>query len=155
MTSTNHVMTGAVIASAVRQPALAIPLAFASHFVLDAIPHFGIYENDVIRRNAHWLFRTVISIDIPLMLVLLVVVPHLASAKLAWGTVLASMLAAVLPDSIWVYRFAKEVKTKKWEPGGWYPRFHQAIQWFERPAGLVVELVWLGAMSIIFNKLVS
>jgi len=155
MTATNHVMTGAVIALVVKQPALAIPLAFASHFVLDAIPHFGIYENDVIKRNRHWLFRTVLGIDIPLMLGLLVVIPYLAAGKLAWGIVLASMIAAILPDSIWVYRFIKEVKTKKWEPGGWYPRFHQAIQWFEKPAGLIIELVWLSAMSVIFSKLVA
>lgn len=155
MTSTNHVMTGAVIALAVKQPALAIPLAFASHFVLDALPHFGIYEDDVIRRNKHWLFRTVISIDIPLMLALLVIIPDLAYAKLAWGITFACMLAAISPDFVWVYRFFREVRTQKWEPGGWFPRFHQAIQWFEQPVGLIVELVWLGVMSFTFSKLVS
>ncbi len=41
MTGFNHAVTGALIAGAVGNPFLAIPLAFASHFVLDAIPHFG------------------------------------------------------------------------------------------------------------------
>jgi hypothetical protein len=155
MTATNHAMTGAVIALIVRQPALAIPLAFASHFLLDAIPHFGIYENDVIRRNKHWLFRTVVSVDIPLFIVLLIVIPQLAASKLAWWIVFSSMVAAVLPDVIWVYRFINEVRTKQWKPGGWYPRFHQKIQWFERPTGLIVEIGWLGLMSLIFVKLVA
>ena len=155
MTATNHAMTGAVIALAVKQPTLAIPLAFVSHFVLDMIPHFGIYEDDVVRRNNSRLFRTVIGIDIPLMLVLLVIIPYLAAGKIAWGVVLASMAAAVLPDSVWVLRFIKEIKTKKWEPGGWYPRFHQAIQWFEKPVGLIVELIWLSGMSVIFSRLVA
>ena len=155
MTSTNHAMTGAVIALAVKQPALAIPLAFASHFALDMIPHFGIYEDDVVRRNTNWLFRTVIGIDIPVMLVLLIIIPYLAAGKIAWGIVLASMIAAVSPDSIWALRFIREIKTKKWEPGGWYPRFHQAIQWFEKPVGLLVELIWLSGMSVIFSRLVA
>ena len=38
---TNHMVTGAVIALVVKQPALALPLAFLSHFVLDALPHYG------------------------------------------------------------------------------------------------------------------
>lgn len=155
MTSTNHVMTGAVIAVAVKQPELAIPLAFASHFVLDSIPHFGIYEDDVIRRNRHWLFRTVLSIDIPLMITLLIVIPHLATAIVASWVVFASMAAAILPDSVWVYRFIREQKTKKWEPGGWYPRFHQAIQWYEHPPGLIIEVAWFVAMAVVFDKLIT
>lgn len=148
-------MTGAVIAVAVQQPELAIPLAFISHFLLDALPHFGIYENDALKRNKHWLFRTVISIDILLAAVLLTIVPHLAAAIVSPRVVFASMVAAILPDSVWVYRFFQEIKTQQWKPGGWYARFHQAIQWFEQPAGLAVEVIWLGVMTILFNKLVS
>ncbi len=155
MTSSNHAMTGAVIAVAIKRPELAIPLAFASHFVLDAIPHYGIYENDVIRRNKHWLFRTVLGIDIPLFIALLIIVPHLAVGTVAAWIVFASMVAAVLPDSVWVYRFFREIKTQKWEAGGWYPRFHQAIQWYEHPPGLIVEVVWFACMSVLFDKLVS
>lgn len=154
MTSSNHVMTGAVIALVIKQPVLAIPLAFASHFLLDMVPHFGIYEDDVIRRNKHWLFRTVLSIDIPLMIALFIVVPHLAAAVLAPWIVFASMTAAILPDSVWVYRFIQEVKTKTWKPAGWYSHFHQAIQWYEHPPGLVVELVWFCVMLIAFHELV-
>lgn len=36
-----HVAVGAAIATKVGNPALAIPLAFASHFVLDQIPHWN------------------------------------------------------------------------------------------------------------------
>ena len=40
MTATNHALTGAAIGFIVGVPAIAIPLALISHFVLDAIPHF-------------------------------------------------------------------------------------------------------------------
>ena len=40
MTATNHVATGVLIAVVVPDPWVALPLAFASHFVCDALPHF-------------------------------------------------------------------------------------------------------------------
>lgn len=41
MLETPHVVVGATIAAKVGNPFLAIPLAFASHFVLDKIPHWN------------------------------------------------------------------------------------------------------------------
>lgn len=41
MTITNHLLAGSVLALAIHQPVLALPLAYASHFIMDAIPHFG------------------------------------------------------------------------------------------------------------------
>ena len=107
-------MTGAIIALWVKQPVLAVVLAFTSHFVLDIIPHFGLNEKDVFRRNAHWLFRTVLGIDTLLTILLLIIIPQLASQKVAWGIILASMIAAILPDAMWVPRFVQEIKSKKW-----------------------------------------
>lgn len=39
MTSTTHMMAGLYIVSVVPNPLISFPVAFASHFVLDAIPH--------------------------------------------------------------------------------------------------------------------
>lgn len=41
MLETPHVVVGAAIATKIGNPALAIPLAFLSHFVLDQIPHWN------------------------------------------------------------------------------------------------------------------
>ncbi len=38
---TNHVLSGALIGAAVRRPVPAFLLGVASHFVLDAVPHWG------------------------------------------------------------------------------------------------------------------
>jgi hypothetical protein len=51
MTGFNHGMTGAAIALAVKQPALAVPLAFLSHFVTDMIPHFGLNEQELFSKR--------------------------------------------------------------------------------------------------------
>src|SRR3989344_75011 len=40
MTATGHAILGTVIAAKIGNPALAIPLALASHIVADAIPHW-------------------------------------------------------------------------------------------------------------------
>ncbi len=41
MLVTNHVLSGAVIGTVVRRPVPAFALAVASHFALDATPHWG------------------------------------------------------------------------------------------------------------------
>jgi len=40
MTATGHALVGTVIAAKVGNPALAIPIAIASHFLCDALPHW-------------------------------------------------------------------------------------------------------------------
>lgn len=40
MTATSHALIGAIIAAKIGNPALAIPIAIASHIIADAIPHW-------------------------------------------------------------------------------------------------------------------
>lgn len=47
---TPHVIVGAAIAAKVGNPLLAIPLAFASHFVLDRVPHWNPHLNTEIKK---------------------------------------------------------------------------------------------------------
>jgi hypothetical protein len=47
---TPHVVVGAAIATKVANPALAIPLAFASHFVLEKIPHWNPHLNTELKK---------------------------------------------------------------------------------------------------------
>lgn len=45
MLETPHVIVGAAIATRVANPALALPLAFASHFILEKVPHWNPHLN--------------------------------------------------------------------------------------------------------------
>jgi hypothetical protein len=45
MLVTNHVLSGAAVGTFVRSPLLALPLGVASHFALDAVPHWGRWES--------------------------------------------------------------------------------------------------------------
>lgn len=147
MTAVNHVMTGAVIALAVKQPELAVVLAFISHYVCDVIPHFGIYEDNVLRRNASMFFRIVLGISLVGMIVALILIPNIAAGKVSALTIFVCMAVAILPDAAWVPQFFHEVRTKKTRLAGKYSAWHQKIQWFEQPIGLIIEGCWLVAMS--------
>lgn len=145
-------MTGAVIALAVKQPAVALPLAFLSHYALDALPHFG-YDRSIFERNKKKLFWTVLGFDAVLTVVVMgIAFFQVLTGELAWP-VLAGMLAAFAPDGAWIYRFAVEIRTKKFAPPNRINAFHAWIQWCERPWGLVVEIVWLVLVVFFFKQL--
>ncbi len=54
MTATGHAVIGAVIAAKIGNPALAIPVAIASHVAADAFPHWDIGTNR--KSKSHKLF---------------------------------------------------------------------------------------------------
>lgn len=151
MTAVNHAVTGALIAVAVREPVLAVPLAFLSHFVLDALPHFGI-KKSAQERNKKKLFWGVQAVDLILLTMFftwLVFFLHLANLLL----ILICSFAAMSPDLIWVYRFFREIKTKIETEGNMFVRFHRRIQRFERPWAIVLEAFFLLAVFSIFLNL--
>jgi hypothetical protein len=149
VTATNHVLTGAVIATVVGSPAIAIPVAFASHFVLDAIPHFGIHEDDVLKRNGHWLFRGVIITDTTLTIAALAIVPVVLRSAVSGWFVLAAMVAALIPDLLWIPHFIHEVRHNVVRARNKFMTLHQRIQWSETPWGLLIELLWIAASIVL------
>jgi hypothetical protein len=89
---TNHVLAGAVIGLvAPRRPAKVALVAVGSHFVLDAVPHWGIHDDDA-------KFRKVAIVDglvgLATMRAIMSAVPR--GTRVA---VLAGMLGAAFPDS--------------------------------------------------------
>jgi hypothetical protein len=128
MTGLNHVLTGTAIALAVKQPLLAAPLAFLSHFLLDVTPHFGgtpVYE------YGHKIFPYIMLAD---GIVCTGVVALLCALFPNHGALIClCVLSAILPDIILFDYYANG------RPTGWFHRFHLGIQWFERPQGAIVE----------------
>lgn len=142
-------LTGAVIAVGLKRPELAIPLALLSHFVLDAIPHFGFDEEDVLVPNKTKLFKAVITTDTTAAVVALIALPILAHAQ-PW-TIFASMLAAFSPDLVWIYRFFDQNRHQQNKSKGRFVRFHKSIQWSETRRGIHVEYMWAVGMLLLFS----
>lgn len=135
MTATNHYITGLAIATVVQKPLLALPLAFVSHFVLDALPHFG----DKDYRQKLPKFYLIWRVDFVILMTLLIWT--LIEAPLWFA--LAGFLGTS-PDLAWVYRFQfLEKRGKYHRPNmNWFNSFHSRIQKFERHWGLYVEIIY-------------
>ena len=116
MLLTNHVLSGALIGALARRPVPAFVAGVASHFVLDAIPHWGDWGSQ----------RRFMRVAVPDGLVGLAVMGALTAASPPGrrAAVLAGMTGAALPDA--------DKPTTMWF--GWSPfpaavdRFHARIQ---------------------------
>ena len=148
MTGFNHGVTGAVIALSVKHPALAVPLAFLSHFACDLIPHFAFPKKDHFTRK----FNIVIASDFLFAVLLMVILAVLFPAHkwLIW----ACMVAAASPDLMWAYhRLYVEHLKKRPAKLGLVGRFHSKIQWSQTLTGALGEGVWFLIMGAIILKL--
>ena len=116
MLLTNHVVSGALIGALTRRPLPAFAAGVASHFVLDAVPHWGDWGSR----------RRFLRVAVADGLVSLAVAGALTAASPAERrpAVLAGMAGAALPDL--------DKPTRLWF--GWSPfpaavdRFHSRIQ---------------------------
>ena len=90
MLLTNHVLSGALIGALARRPLPAFALGVASHFVLDAVPHWGEWGSQ----------RRFLRVAVPDGLISLATMGAIAAATPADRrlAVLVGMSGAVLPD---------------------------------------------------------
>lgn len=129
MTGYNHVATGVIVAVIIKNPVAVIPVAFVSHFVLDALPHFGRHPRFK-AWNSNFLY--LLAVDAALCFA----VYFFALYKwpdLRVAITLGAFFAA-LPDFMWL------IYGKKTLPKNWFYKFSKWIQWGERPWGMVIEI---------------
>ena len=90
MLLTNHVLSGALIGALARRPAPAFAAGVASHFVLDAVPHWGDWGS----------IRRFLQVAVPDGLISLAAMGTLAVLAPAdrRAAVVAGMAGAALPD---------------------------------------------------------
>jgi hypothetical protein len=116
MLLTNHVLSGALIGAVVRRPVPAFVVGAASHFALDAVPHWGKWHDQ----------RQFLRVAVPDGLMALGLVAAFAAAAPAGrrAAVTAGMLGAALPDA--------DKPTKLWFGFSPWPaavnHFHSRIQ---------------------------
>ncbi|HUN30505.1 MAG TPA: hypothetical protein VMU95_00680 [Trebonia sp.] len=91
MLVTNHVLSGALIGAATGRPGVALGAGIASHFVLDAVPHWGDWGDDKA------LFLRVAVRDGLTGLAVMGTLAAVAPPRLR-PAVIAGMVGAALPD---------------------------------------------------------
>jgi hypothetical protein len=129
MLLTPHVAAGLAIGAAVPDPRVAVPLAFVSHFVLDAVPHWddiglGLTEKNF-KRISRSAFKT-ITFDflIALSLTLFFIYFSLPDIGVA-ATLAACFVAAILPD---IYYLPLAFFGKRWGWVVWVVRMQSRLQ---------------------------
>jgi len=101
MLETPHVVLGAAIATKIPNPYIAIPLAFASHFILERVPHWNPHLNTEIKKHGKVTKQStiIVAIDVLLSLFLgtFIAIQVLPNSPHFW-TIMVASFAAVLPD---------------------------------------------------------
>lgn len=134
MRAVNHALVGSSIAAAIGN-AWALPLAFASHFVLDAVPHFDDPAKMPLGSRPFW--AAVIADGILVTMLLVFILLSGTNSLL----LITSGLLAVSPDAVHL----NLVLRQKLLPEGSIYAFHRRLQWSETPHGMLVEaLVFFG-----------
>ncbi len=146
MLETPHVIVGAAIAIKVVHPALAIPLAFGSHFLLEKIPHWNPHLNTETEKYGKPTRRStqIVILDTTLALaagffIASKVLPDTAHAV----TILAACLAAALPDIVegpYFFLNMRHELIKKWI------KFQKSIQVdMDIVPGLLTQVITIAA----------
>lgn len=115
-----HAMVGAAIAKLVPIPAVALPLALASHFITDYVPHWNPHTDTHGRFSGNSV--TIIAID---SLAAVVAGVILAFNSSHFWLILSACLLAVLPDVIEIPHFFLDWKYAPVEKLIKYQKAHQ------------------------------
>lgn len=148
MSISPHVATGFLIGLVIKEPILAVPVALFSHYILDALPHFGYYNKGYAYTFKHKFPRLVYLADLLFLIGLI---------ALVWGQpwlVWLCGFVAIAPDLALPVRYFFFERIGKQSPseGSRINMWHVHIQWCERPWGWVVELPLVIIVSYVISR---
>jgi hypothetical protein len=127
----NHGLTGGLVAYYLPLP-VALPIALASHFLLDMLPHYGI---DNKKRDTSYFWKVFFTLDALATLGLAVYAIYTKHYAMFLGGLFATM-----PDYIWVGRVIKTRSFNLSNNTNRFTKWHASIQKFERPWGIWLEI---------------
>ncbi|CAN5278481.1 hypothetical protein BH10PAT1_BH10PAT1_7010 [soil metagenome] len=120
MLETPHVAVGAAIASHIPNPFISIPLALASHFILDITPHWNPHINREIKKFGSPTKQSVNIIRVDSVLALVVgsaIALHATPNYMQAANILACSFVSVLPDVVeipYYFLHRKDFIVEKW-----------------------------------------
>lgn len=147
MTTSNHLLAGSIIALTVKEPVLVLPLAFLSHFLLDALPHYGINDAELDSKSK---FKRYINVELVGLIGIIIL---LNTGQYGWNLVSLAAFLAVLPDIEWPVHYFFFIAKGKKPPSTITSRFHESIQWSERRWGIFLEIIYFVCGYLLFLKI--
>lgn len=141
-----HTVVGAAIAVKVGNPALAIPLALASHFVLEVVPHWNPHLYTETKKYGRVTPASTLFVAVDVLASLAAgffIASQLLPDTRHFWTVIAASFAAVLPDVVeapWFFLNFKHPLLERWI------LIQRSIQFNAKPVpGILTQLLILAA----------
>lgn len=132
MTATAHALVGAVLASKIVNPAIGIPAAFISHFVMDAVPHWDFGTNWRQKSKLRLYIESAIDVIFGFSLVF-ILFRNLADPVYLWSMVIFAQLPDWLEVPAWYFNI-------KMAPFTWAQKLQDVIHnKLALPWGLAVQ----------------
>lgn len=104
---TVHVASGAAISTLIPNPIVAVPVAFASHFVIDAIPHWqDVLKGEIFTRRTKIVSSIDVALAVSVVLIMLLTTSH---DYLLYGIVAGT----IIETDVVVYPFCEKRGWKK------------------------------------------
>lgn len=127
MLETPHVIVGAAIAKKIPNPLVSLPLALASHFVLDKIPHWNPHLNTETKKYGHITKKStaIIALDLASSFVSVFYIGQTANSTNQALYIYLGAIASILPDIVEGPYFFLHYKTKLIEK---WIKFQKSIQ---------------------------
>lgn len=140
-------MAGVLIGTVLPTP-VAIPVAFASHFAMDIIPHYGVSRDKRDKRFNRLFIQGDSILALAINIPVLVHLAWLPAAYHAWG-LQACGWAAASPDFALVYYYFKHGRTLDTYHNGLLKKLHLDFH-YERPWLIVPELCITAILAALF-----
>lgn len=143
MTATAHALIGASIAVKVANPLLGIPLAIASHFAADLIPHWDAGTNHKKKSGLRLKVEATLDVLLGFALVLIFFNSQVLANPIYMFTM---VIAAQLPDWIEAPAWAFNINVP---PFSWMKTISHKVQTrMQLPWGLVTQIVTVGLLVL-------
>ncbi len=140
-----HVLVGIAIAAKIPFPALSIPLALGSHFVLDMLPHWNPHLNTEMKQHGKISSQTraIIVGDFLISGAAILLFSSMADSPMQMSNIALCGITAMVPDLIEAPYFFFHIKTKLLEK---WIRLQKAIQTDAGPVtGIITQILVVAA----------
>ena len=157
MTATAHALVSGAIVASIPNPFLSIPLAFASHFVMDTVPHWDVGTNwrnrSKSKTGAVAIVDTILGFSLAYFMF---------SGKVEGAILFFAMIAGNLPDWLeapWYIFFAHPKKSEPAKNAGLSERLAYAIYKTENvfhakaraPFGILTQIATVGFFLLLLS----
>lgn len=146
MTATAHAVIGTVIAAKIGNPALAIPLAFLSHFAADMVPHWDTAFGSPKKNKKRILVETIGDVILGFSLSYSIIVFLFPGTNIFYAFLM--IIVAQLPDWMFAPYYFFDIKSLKWA----YDLGKNTNVSIDKPWGVITQIVSVSAV-ILLGKL--